>query len=261
MADVEYSHDDFEVVRTDPRFGGFEVLKHKDGSTVRRTQTRNWLLKSHVFKDGQSGAAHPIYTHEGRKWILLSLPEEHYRNSEQTQKLLGKDKHSSREAVGLWQVGSSGWKVYAKTTQLSKIDKDYTRAQVDAHLPVGKPAPAFRQGLVKQGTKPATEGFVLIAQWMDGTNFQKTAASFKSALTREEVPKVKTSDVYRKISHGCDAAKAIGLQDCQGFVKPGNTTQPIRFIDIHTSWNDRTGKYGSSTLADQLVEEIDAWAK
>ena len=35
MADVEYSHDDFDVVRTDARFGGFEELKLKDGSTVR----------------------------------------------------------------------------------------------------------------------------------------------------------------------------------------------------------------------------------
>ncbi|EPS93370.1 hypothetical protein FOMPIDRAFT_1056031 [Fomitopsis schrenkii] len=93
MADVEYSHDDFEVVRTDPRFGGFEVLKHKDGSTHTQFLRKSVIpgdsaaleqvsqLKSHVFKDGQSGAAHPIYTHEGRKWILLSLPEEHYRNS------------------------------------------------------------------------------------------------------------------------------------------------------------------------------------
>ena len=38
-------------------------------------------LRSHVLKDGQSGAAHPIYTHDGRKWILLSLPDEHYQKS------------------------------------------------------------------------------------------------------------------------------------------------------------------------------------
>ena len=37
MADVEYSHDDFEVVRTDARFGGFEELKLKNGSTVSPT--------------------------------------------------------------------------------------------------------------------------------------------------------------------------------------------------------------------------------
>ena len=39
-------------------------------------------LRAHVLKDGVSGAAHPIYTHDGRKWILLSLPDEHYSKSE-----------------------------------------------------------------------------------------------------------------------------------------------------------------------------------
>ncbi|EPS94957.1 hypothetical protein FOMPIDRAFT_1062930 [Fomitopsis schrenkii] len=177
---------------------------------------------------------------------------------QQTQKLLGKDKHASREAVGLWQVGSRGWKVYATTSQLSKIDADYTRAQVDAGLPVGTPAPAFQQGSVKQGTKPATDGFVLIAQWMDGTNFQKTAASFKSALTKERVSKDKNSTDYKRITAGCNAAKKVGLQDCQGFVKPG-ISEPVRFIDVHTSWNPQTGKYGTSSLSEELVETIAAW--
>lgn len=36
MSDVEYLHTDFEVVRIDPRFGGFEEVKLKDGSMVRR---------------------------------------------------------------------------------------------------------------------------------------------------------------------------------------------------------------------------------
>lgn len=49
MADVQYSHDDFEVVRTDPRFGGFEVLKHKDERTVRPTLVRCQLrFESHM---------------------------------------------------------------------------------------------------------------------------------------------------------------------------------------------------------------------
>ncbi|EPS93368.1 hypothetical protein FOMPIDRAFT_92428 [Fomitopsis schrenkii] len=175
-----------------------------------------------------------------------------------TQTLLGKDKHSSREAVGLWKVGSRGWKVYATTSQLSKIDADYTRAEVDAGLPVGSPTPAFQQGSVKQGTKPTTEGFVLIAQWMDGTNFQKTTASFKSALTKEKVSKDQDSTDHKRITGGCDAAKKVGLQDCQGFVKPG-IGEPVRFIDVHTSWNPQTKRYGTSSLAEGLVETIAAW--
>lgn len=117
---------------------------------------------------------------------------------QQTETLSATKKISSREAVGLWIVGNSIWKVYATTSQLAKIDADYTRAQVDAGLPVGSPAPSFQQGLVKQGTRPVTQGFVLIAQLMDGTNFQKTNASFKSALTKENVSHDKTSTDYQR---------------------------------------------------------------
>ena len=30
------------------------------------------------MKDGLSGKVHPIYTHDGRKWVLLSVPDENY---------------------------------------------------------------------------------------------------------------------------------------------------------------------------------------
>ncbi|KZT64544.1 hypothetical protein DAEQUDRAFT_717868 [Daedalea quercina L-15889] len=279
MADVEYSHDDFEVVRTDPRFGGFEELKLKDGSTqvyaecvfcVAREadiMVCSSELKTHVLKDGQSGAAHPIYTHEGRKWILLSLPDEHYQSSvlaaggkEQTKTLKGSDRISSREAVGLWKVNNRSWKVYATTSQLGALTADYDRAQIDAGLPVGTPAPAFQQGSVKQGSKRATEGFVMIAQWMEGANFQKTTASFKAALTKEKISHDKTSTDYKRIEAGCNAAKTIGLKDCQGFIKK-DINEPVRFVDVHTSWNAQTHKYGSSGLADELVDVVKDWGK
>ena len=35
-------------------------------------------LECKVMGDGSSGAAHPVYEHEGRKWVLLSVPDEHY---------------------------------------------------------------------------------------------------------------------------------------------------------------------------------------
>ena len=117
---------------------------------------------------------------------------------EQTRTLRAADKISSREGLGLWKVDNRAWKVYATTSQLNALSSDYTRAQVDAGLPVGTPAPSFQQGSVKQGTKPPTQGFVLIAQWMDGTNFQKTASNFRSALDKEKVPKDKTSTDYKR---------------------------------------------------------------
>ena len=61
-----------------------------------------------------------------------------------------------------------------------------------------------------------------------------------------------------RIKGGCDAANKVGLQDCQGFVKPG-ITEPVRFIDVHTSWNEKTQKFGHSEQAAGLVEVIDKW--
>lgn len=128
---------------------------------------------------------------------------------QQTRTLLAADRIPSREALGLWQVGNRGWKVYATTAQLAAISADYTRAQVDAGLPVGTPPPAFQQGTVRQGTRPPTQGFVLIAQWMDGTNFQKTAASFRSALTRENVPRDRNSTDHRRCARLLCTSKAL----------------------------------------------------
>ncbi|KAI0697584.1 hypothetical protein BC835DRAFT_1413620 [Cytidiella melzeri] len=93
MADVDYSHQDFELVRTDERFGGFEEVKLKDGSThtryFRKSVTPGDVseldkvseLEAYIMKDGLSGAVHPIYEHDGRKWILLSVPEEHFHKT------------------------------------------------------------------------------------------------------------------------------------------------------------------------------------
>lgn len=57
---------------------------------------------------------------------------------------------------------------------------------------------------------------------------------------------------------GCDAANVVGLKDCQGFVKAG-IREPLRFIDVHTSWNQRTKKFDHSEEAQALVDVIDTW--
>lgn len=199
----------------------------------------------------------------------------------QTRVLHAHDKMSSREAIGLWKVDNCAWKVYATTSQLDALTDDYTHAQVDGGLPVGTPAPSFQVGTVKQGEKTETHGFVLIAQWMSGTNFQKTAAKFRSALAKEDVPKKKDSQDYdrfdpssmmqgvartaelmplHRIVKGCAGANEVGLRDCQGYIKTG-ISEPIRFVDVHTSWNPQTRKYGHSGQAQQLVDTIAAWGK
>lgn len=63
-----------------------------------------------------------------------------------------------------------------------------------------------------------------------------------------------------RIVTGCDAANILGLKDCQGYIKTGNP-EPIRFVDVHTSWNEQTHKYGHSEQATELVDTITAWAK
>ena len=106
------------------------------------------------------------------------------------------DRFSSREALGIWKVESKAWKVYSTTKEYQSLSDDYRRAAVAAGLPMGDPA--FQQGKVQQGTKPQSEGFVLVTQWMDGTNFQKNASSFKAALTKENVSKDSKSTDYKR---------------------------------------------------------------
>lgn len=127
---------------------------------------------------------------------------------EKKQVLKWADRKSSREAVGIWHVGSKAWKVFATTKEYQTFSDDYRRAAVAAGLPMGDPA--FQQGTVKQGSKAQSEGFVLITQWMDGTNFQKTASSFKSALTKEKVSKDKgNTDYKRRVDISCVSTTSV----------------------------------------------------
>lgn len=61
-----------------------------------------------------------------------------------------------------------------------------------------------------------------------------------------------------RITAGCTAANIVGLRDGQGFVRTG-INEPIRFIDVHTSWNPLTNRYGHSEQAQALVDTINAW--
>jgi len=92
MSDLhEYKHDDFEVVRTDNRFGGFEELRLKNQNATDTRFVRKPVspdkptefgdliaLQKLVMKEGCSGTIHPMYTHDNRKWVLMSVPVEHY---------------------------------------------------------------------------------------------------------------------------------------------------------------------------------------
>ena len=61
-----------------------------------------------------------------------------------------------------------------------------------------------------------------------------------------------------RVKGGCTSANTVGLQDCQGYVTAG-AFEPITFIDVHTAWNPRTGKFGHSQQAEELVYTINEW--
>lgn len=174
----------------------------------------------------------------------------------------------SRETpYGVWQdkKTNEAWKIYPrkidekkKTDNLRDLSADYRRAQVDVELPMGNPR--FQEGKVQQGSAKAVDGFALITEWMTGNNFQKTVKPLKAALTAQNISHDRFSQEYLKIKRGCDGANTVGLKDCQGFIHSG-ISSPIRFIDIHTSWNAQLKKYGTSEQAQMLVDTIVEWGK
>ncbi|KAI6014175.1 hypothetical protein EDC04DRAFT_2578949 [Pisolithus marmoratus] len=264
----EYQHDDFEVVRTDMRFGGFEELKlrNEDATlffSLIFPKSGSMELEKLVMKDGCSGALYPMYTHDGRRWALMSIPTEYYTGGQSiTQILKGRNKQSSREGIGVWHVGNYAWKLYAaknnsQRNTLQKLREDYRRADVRG-LPMGQPR--FQDGTIKEGNGNPYGGMALIVNWFEGTNFNfhRPPKPFKSALEAQKISHSKSSADYKKIKAGCESAETVGLQDCQGYVKAGKY-EPVVFIDVHTSWNPQKNKFGSSQQGIDMVSIITAW--
>ena len=51
------------------------------------------------------------------------------------------------------------------------------------------------------------------------------------------------------------AMSYVGLRDPQGFLELNEGAyEPLRLIDVHTSWNAVTGRYGTSGVADEILE-------
>ncbi|KAF9498174.1 hypothetical protein BDN71DRAFT_446821 [Pleurotus eryngii] len=184
-------------------------------------------------------------------------PHRYNSGGPKTQILLAKDRIKSNEGLGIWHVGIYAWKVYSTTSQLQKLKDDYQRADVKG-LPMGKPR--FTQGTVQQGSGRATDGFALIVNWVDGSpfNFQQPPRPFRKALETQNISHSKSDKDYTRVKGGCQSAENVGLQDCQGFVKQG-AGEPLIFIDVHTSWNPQTQKYGFSQQAVDMVTDITNW--
>ncbi|KAJ7118616.1 hypothetical protein C8R43DRAFT_1137171 [Mycena crocata] len=183
----------------------------------------------------------------------------YYRGTERKVKDLPlQEMIPSREAVGVWHVDDRSWKVYATTDQYARISEDYNRAAAYAGLPMGKPM--FIKGIVKIPGRLASSGFILSIEWMTGTPFHY-GDTFRTALQRQNISHNVQNEEYKRVLGGCNAASQVGLTDCQGFVQHGQYVyEPLCFIDVHTSWNQQTGRYNPSAAANALVETIRAWA-
>ncbi|KAI6022767.1 hypothetical protein BKA83DRAFT_4125542 [Pisolithus microcarpus] len=132
------------------------------------------------------------------------------------QTLLWKDRQSSSwEAISIWHIGNYTWKLYSAKDNdqhktLEKLREDYH--WVDAHgLPMGKPR--FQDGTIKQGNGHLYSGMVLIVDWFKATNFHRppSCSSYRKYMYI----------LMLRIKAGCGSAEAVGLQDCQGYVKTG----------------------------------------
>ncbi|KAI5983901.1 hypothetical protein EDD15DRAFT_1828480 [Pisolithus albus] len=174
-----------------------------------------------------------------------------------TQTLKG-DRIDSHEGIGVWKIDHCAWKMFSKETEKEekkcrKRVKEYLDAD-SSGLPMGEPR--FEHGTIKEG-KNEYPGMALIVNWFDGTNFHLTkdrhqSKPFKSALQKQNISHSKSSTDYMRIKAGCECAKTVGLQDCQGYVEAGGR-EPIVFIDIHTGT--------STTAAEEMVEIINEWGE
>ncbi|KAI5984674.1 hypothetical protein EDD15DRAFT_2583315 [Pisolithus albus] len=272
----EYQHNDFEVVRKDTRFGGFEGLKlRKQDATVSSFSPLSRLdLEKLVMKDGCSGALYPMYTHDGHRWVLIQVAMSSdikftydSGGGPVTQTLLWDDRKGSNEGIGVWHVGNDAWKLYSrngkdKEKKCQKLVEDYRRADGQS-LPMGKPR--FQNGRITRADGTWYNGMVLIVTWFEGTNFhlrrrRDQSQLFDSALERQEISHSRSDEDYVRIKAGCERAKAVGLQDCQGYVKR-RWSEPIVFIDVHTSWNAQQKKFGHSEKANEMVDIITEWGR
>ncbi|PFH45885.1 hypothetical protein AMATHDRAFT_200193 [Amanita thiersii Skay4041] len=244
----EYDHHDFDIIRTDSRFGIFEELSLKDKSTVSISNCSFSFraeLEKHVMTDGCYGTIYPMYTHEGRKWVLMSFT--YMESGRPVEKvLLWAERIDSRESLGIWRVDGKAWKVFRTTDQLEKLRDMYRRAEV-GELPMGRPK--FVQGTVQQGSNRPTQGFVLMVNWMTGTYFHLPTKQLNVALKAEKISHSKSARDYIRIKFGCEAALSLRLNDCQGYVE-NYASEPIAFIDVHLS---------TSTMAEALVDDIVEW--
>jgi len=91
---TEFQHDDFEVIRKDDRYRGFDEVKLVNRNFGEMSNLHFFrklmppfspvefdnLMEFHgcVLKEGCSGAVYPIYEHEGLKWVLMSVPHDRY---------------------------------------------------------------------------------------------------------------------------------------------------------------------------------------
>ena len=106
-------------------------------------------------------------------------------------------------SLGLWHYTKGtqeAWKVFGTRAPLDNLQKYYKKAST-AQLPMGNMTPLLLEATVTDLDKKTTsEGFVLIAEWINGAFFQqsKTGQRLINAMKTGKVPAGKTSADYQK---------------------------------------------------------------
>ncbi|KAF7316471.1 hypothetical protein MIND_00166200 [Mycena indigotica] len=163
------------------------------------------------------------------------------------------DARASRESLGLWIRENKVYKVFTTLNQYHRLQTDVSTADAVA-LPMGRVV--LRGGRVTLpprtpgGPPRVSSGFIQITPLFRGTQFtlQHGAGTFMQILSQLPPDNV---EVTKRIVRGCAAARAIGLQDPQGFINSA-AYDPIVFFDIHTGITPETGQVRQSAAAEQM---------
>ncbi|KAH9951884.1 hypothetical protein B0H21DRAFT_714693 [Amylocystis lapponica] len=151
---------------------------------------------------------------------------------------------SSRESAGVWVVNGQVYKVYTRVNGFNNAVHSLSHAEEYA-LPTAewKSFPNARvSGLDDGGWKRV---YVIRSRFIQGRPFtlQHGIGTFRQALRS-----LTTERDVNLCERGCLAAISVGLQDPQGFIRPG-TANPILFIDVHTSSS-------SSAVCEDMLSEV-----
>lgn len=138
---------------------------------------------------------------------------------------------ASREAVGMFRMGSKIYKIYHNDANAGRLKTQWEHADGEWGLPT--PNIRFFHASYRDGVRPLPiDALVLEMKSVNTEKFFQFSHGGEARL-RGWIAAEKDKEIIRKIKNALTAAKRCGLMDPQGFYFAGNST-PVLFIDVHT---------------------------